>query len=161
MANVKYARKTIVFENGKAIGVQWNWTDGTTDRIMVDDISDPNRDYAACHGLKQRGGDAYASAETLVEAKAMFTQVKDHLESGSVEWTLKGTGLGGGTLFAEALARAAGKTLDEAIDKLAEMDEHERKALEQRPEIKLAKLEIQKERMEAKAATAPGLGITW
>lgn len=66
--------------------VTWTWADGRTDRVDVTTLPEEVQRQATLHGIKQKGGDSYASAKSLIEAQGMFDKVMDALRQG---WTVR------------------------------------------------------------------------
>lgn len=93
-------------------------------RVTLDTrkISAANMQYAAFHGLKQRGSDGAAISRdpetgkpaTPADKQAAIQEIVTHLESGTDEWRMVGVGGGGKSITIEAVARVKGVTYDEA-----------------------------------------------
>ena len=101
----------------------------------------------ALHGLSQKGGDSYASADSIGTAVANLTEVVGNLRRGI--WATKATG---GKL-AEALQRATGQPLEDCIAKLQGMDDKAKADLRKHPQIKLAIAQIDAENAAKVAET--------
>ena len=115
---------------------------------LICDISDLTTDMVnrlALHGIAQKVGDSYASAESVSIAIASAQEVWNNLINNV--WATRAIG---GKL-AEALSRATGKPLDECVGKLGKMSDDEKKALRKHPLIKLAIAKIDKENAEKAA----------
>jgi hypothetical protein len=106
----------------------------------------------ALHGLSQKLGDSYASAGekgwSISDCRDEAQRVLDNLIGGV--WAAKGGGTGV-TILAEALARVAGKAIDEAVDVITGLSDDQRKALEKDARIKAAMLDIKAERAKERA----------
>lgn len=81
------------------------------------------RDRLAMHGLSQKLGDAYASAESVAEAAGNAQEAWENLLRG--DWATRATG----GILAEALSRAAGRTVEECREVLRTMDEKKKREL--------------------------------
>ena len=106
-------------------------------RLTVDlkKVSQPNLEYAAFHGIKQRVVDAAAIAwdgigqrPTPADKYAEMVKIVEHLNSGSDEWNTRGTGGGGavGGVTLKAVAAIQGVEVDvmrARIEELAEKRE--------------------------------------
>lgn len=76
-----FAQKTSEWPN-----VTWTWADGEVNTYDVTTFPEEVVRQATLHGFKQKGGDSYASAKSLIEAKGMFQKVMDALATG---WTVR------------------------------------------------------------------------
>ena len=108
----------------------------------------------AVHGLSQKLGDSYASAESVEEARSAMVAVWDNLLAGN--WNAK---VSRGGKLVEAMVRALGKTYEECMTVFQGMDDDAKKELRKHPQIKLAMAEIEMER-QTKAAQASSEGGT-
>jgi len=131
------------------------WADETVTEIDLDSFADHIDETARKHGYSQKFGDSYSGAKSVAEAKAKLNEVLSAVEAG--DWNRKGGSTGG--VWVEALAAAAGKTIEEALAKWAACDEDERKAIKAHPEVAQAKASIDFQRAKAKAEAmdAPSL----
>lgn len=77
----------------------------------------------AMHGLSQKVGDSYASAESVAEAAENAQEAWENLLRG--DWATRATG----GILAEALSRAAGRTVEECREVLRTMDEKKKREL--------------------------------
>lgn len=127
--------------------ITFAWADETSSEISLSQFSDEIIQRAALHGLSQKLGDSYSGAEgSIPTAKAAFDDTLAALEAG--DWNRKG-GVTGGAIV-EAVARAAGVSIEEALAKWMEMDEEVKKATRAHPTVKAAKAEIDLERAQAR-----------
>lgn len=94
----------------------------------------------AMHGLSQKVGDSYASAESVDEAFAAAQATWDGLLSG--DWATRS----GGGILAEALAKVTGKDLVECIAAIRKLDDKSKRKLAKDARILSAIAEIQKAR---------------
>ena len=92
------------------------------------------------HGLSQKVGDSYASAESVTEAAESARAQWDGLLGG--EWATRS----GGGILAEALSRATGKELAECVDAVRRLDDKQKRKLSGDARILTAIAEIRKER---------------
>ena len=144
------ARKVIV---GNTLTFQW--ADETVTEIDLDSFQDHIDNHARNHGFSQKLGDSYSGAKSVAEAKAKLNDTLAALEAG--DWNRKGGSTGG--IWVEALARAAGKPIDECLAKWEAMDEEQRKAVKAHPEVAQAKAALDFERAKAKAQGAPSIPL--
>ena len=128
------------------------FTEGDPLIASLNDLSDEIVHRLAMHGLSQKLGDSYASGE-VQEARERAVRVWEDLKSGN--WTTRVAGGGTRTsLLIEALIRATGKSQEEVIARVEEMDDDEKKGLRKHPQVKKAMAEIKVERAAAEAAAA-------
>lgn len=104
----------------------------------------------ALHGLSQKLGDSYASANekgwSVDECYDQAANVFNNLKDGN--WAVSG---GSGTnILAEAVARITGLDVDECAAKVRGMTDGERKELAKRADVKAVVLDIKAERAKAK-----------
>lgn len=99
------------------------------------------------HGLKQKLSDSYSGLTTDHEIEAAVNGVWDNLVKNL--WNAGRSSLGG--IWVEAIARAAGVSVEQAAEKWNSMDEDTRKDVKKNPQVKQAKAEIELERAKAKA----------
>ena len=125
----------------------WNWADETSTIVEIDALGDNIQEQAMKHGLKQKLSDSYAGATTVMEAKQALESVLNALLSGT--WNAGRSSSGG--IWVEAIARAAGRSVEEALEVWNAKSEEEQKELKKHPGIKQAKAEIDLERAKAKA----------
>lgn len=144
------AKKVIV---GNTLTFQW--ADETTTEVDLDSFQDHIDLYARNHGFSQKLGDSYSGAKSVAEAKAKLIDTLAALEAG--DWNRKGGSTGG--VWVEALARAAGKSIEEALAKWDSLDDDARKAIKAHPEVAKAKAAIDFERAKAKADAAPTVSL--
>lgn len=146
MPQVKKAKKEI---NGTNLIISF-----ANDKQLVvafAELPDDIKTQLAMHGLSQKVGDSYASAETVEDAVSAATRVAEDLKAGN--WSVRRAGEGSPrtTLLAEALARLAGRSIEEAMEVLNDLSEEDQKKLRQDPGVKKVMAEIKLERA-AKAA---------
>lgn len=103
----------------------------------------------ALHGISQKVGDSYASADSIEAGRQAAELTWKNLTAGV--WASARGGL-----LVDALQRATGKTYEECMDKVAGMDDEEKKALRKHPAIKSALADIAQEKAQAAAAFATG-----
>jgi len=150
---MKIAKKEAILESGKIVGVRFTFEDlaGTVREMRFEDLSDGMRDAALAHGLLQKLGDSYSGAKGNANtALGMFQPVWDSILAG--DWNLKGTGTGGIGManLVTALAEAAGKTEEEARERIGKMEKEEIAALRKVDQIKVIIKRLELEQAEAK-----------
>lgn len=144
MAKVNRISKKVVLENG----IRFEFANGVTRTCLLDDLTPSMVTRFAIHGIAQKGGDSYASAESIAEAIDNLDEVWTNAREGN--WEVR---TGGGGILVEALARATGKPIDEARAVVRGMDDKAKRKLGGHPDILDAIAAIRKER----ATDAPDL----
>lgn len=149
------AKKVVDVDAGT---VAFTFADGGTPIVVeLSKVSDANQNRLALHGLSQKCGDSYAGAESIADAREAVLGVQEMLYSG--EWSTRAPGEPRVAVLAEALARATGRTVEEAKAALAAMDDETRKAISAHPGVKKARAEMALERANAELAAAPALSF--
>jgi len=133
-------------------GVNFAFIDGETVEVVFSELSEDIIHNLAIHGLSQKLGDSYASAESVAEARASLIGVWNNLKAG--EWNAK---VSRGGKIVEALSRVADVKYEDAQAKFTAMSEEDKKELRKHPKIKLALAEIEMER-QTKLAEADSSG---
>lgn len=147
---IKKAKVTIVEDK-----LIWEFANGKQVSVDPDQFNDEVKHYAMLHGLKQKLSDCYAGADGVGQAIMAFESLLDTLKNG--DWNQGRASTGG--IFVEALARAAGVSLEEALAKWNAMDEETQKAVKADKRVKLAKAEIEMEKAKKAAEDAEPLEI--
>lgn len=130
-------------------GVRFDFLNGVTITALVDTFPENIVKRLAVHGLSQKIGDSYASAETMEEAVANARAVLNNLAADL--WATK-TVRGG--KIVEALVRVTGKSYDECLKVWIGMDDNAQSAVKKHPDIKAALAAIEAERAKALANAA-------
>lgn len=108
---------------------------------------------AALHGLSQKLGDSYASAQGDVNwAFAECSTVRDSILNG--DWNRKGQGDGGDLV--EALVQVTGKDPAEVAELVAAMDKETKDKAKKVPQVAAAIAKIKAERLAKKAEGSDG-----
>ena len=141
----KIAKKTVLSN-----GIQIAFTNGTNLTANLDGLDEAIINRLAIHGLSQKLGDSYVSADNITEAVAMAEGVWDGLQAG--DWTVKGGS--GITLLVEALHRLTGKPIEDCVEAKRAMDDDKLKAVMKAANVKAMIATIQAERAKAKADKA-------
>jgi len=137
MAN-KVCTKTPMFEDGS---VFFEFADGTTIEVRVDQFSESVQRAAMVHGFNQKLGDAFAGSQgSVAVALEKFHTVLNTLKSG--EWNSKRASTGG--ILAEALHRETGNGLDECIAVVGKMDKATAKDARKALEVTIRKIELER-----------------
>lgn len=93
--------------------VEWIFDDGSMVRLHRDRLSQPVREYAVLHGIKQKAGDAMALSASDFGGrvpdsarKAALVEMVEYLESGATEWNQRraASGTSDRALLVRALA---------------------------------------------------------
>jgi hypothetical protein len=130
--------------------------------IVIDlaKISEAKRLRAALLGISHTGGDSYAGCEgNIAEARETVLGFQEMLYDDNAEWGVRTPGEPRVAVLAEALARATGRTVEEAKTALAAMDDETRKAIAAHPGVKKARAEMALEKATAELAAAPALSF--
>ena len=145
----KIANKTV---DGTVVRIEF--VNGKSVEIDVDKLPTEIRARAIVHGIMQKLGDSYAGADGPSDGYDRCRAIADAITAGN--WN-QGRTATGGTLLVEALAKVAKRTVEEAA---AVMDDDQRKAVSNHPDIKAAMAVIRAERAkaDAKTKTAADLG---
>lgn len=127
--------------------LNFHWADETVTSFKPEDFSQEIRDRAMMAGFGHKLGDAYSGSKGDVRtAQMMQLEVATALKEG--DWNRSGSSSGG--LVVEALARASGASLDEALAAWNGYDEAKQKVVAKDPAVMLARKEIELERAKAK-----------
>lgn len=132
-------------------GVEFAFVNGETISATVDMLPDEIVKRLAVHGLSQKVGDSYASAETIEEAISSANAVINNLTNNV--WATKS--IRGGKIV-EALVAFSKKPYDECLSVYTKMDDKAKKALRSHPSIKVELAKIEAKRAEAAAAAVEG-----
>jgi hypothetical protein len=154
MARFNKAKKVVNTAEGT---IQFDFANGETRVIKPADLSQDIQNQALFHGVSQKLGDSYASAEDVEEAVAAFDTVYKGLTEG--KWTTRVAGEGGGgvTMLVEALydvTKAEGRTLEQCQDLINNMDDAQVEGLKKLPPIVASLAKIRAERAAVAAAKA-------
>lgn len=155
-------KKTVDLENGT---VSFWFTDSDTVTFNIGDLDDAGLKRAALHGISQKGGDSYAGVKTVKEAQENLVKTLAAVEKG--DWSTRAPGEPRTAVLVESLARAAGKTLEQAqkvidgikdfidsektVEENAEVVKEKLKALNADPAVKKAKAELAMEKASKEA----------
>jgi hypothetical protein len=146
---MKVAKKTVVLDGDNAVGVRFKFGNGTVYKIMLADLDEATRDYAACHGIAQKGGDSFAGAKGDPDkAEEMFLPVFEGLMQNKWNRAREATG---GELLVQALVDITGESAEGVRTMLAGKDEAERKAIRKHPQVDAKIKAIQAARAAEKA----------
>jgi hypothetical protein len=149
------AKKAVDVDNGT---VTFTFADsGSPIVVELSKVSAAKQTRLALHGLSQKCGDSYAGAESIPDAREAVLGVQEMLYDDNMEWSTRAPGEPRVAVLAEALARATGRTIEEAKAALAAMDEDTRKAVSAHPGVKKARAEMALEKANAELAAAPAL----
>lgn len=136
--------------------VTFSFSDGQT--VVADLTTFPEEIVMqlAVHGMSQKGGDSYASANdnglTIADCADGVRDIIGNLASGV--WSAAGGS--GSSINAEAMSRITGESLEACAEVIAAMDEDEVKALLKRADMKAMVARIKAERAEVRADAAAG-----
>jgi hypothetical protein len=141
--------------------VTFEFENEETRTLALDDYSPEIQRQLALHGLSQKGGDSYAGAARAADEEgisvedycvAAVERVDQQLRDGNFN-AGGGGGVRGG-IFAEALAKATGKTLDEALAVINSLPEDKIKEVKKHPAVKNEMLQIRAARAAAAASNS-------
>lgn len=146
-----FAKKTIIFDaHEQAIGVKFVFTHGATHIVNLADFPANVRGHAACHGLSQKLGDGYGSAEnveTSEQAEGVFLELVDVLRGG--DWSSKRDA---GGMIVEAICRVKTVTLEKAAEIWASLPKAEQDEIRADVRIKAEVAKIRAERAAKRAS---------
>ncbi len=134
--------------------VVFAFTNGDSHTVALADFPDDIKTRFALHGISQKLGDSYASADGIDEAIEAFLGTLETTTKGDWSTRAAGGGKGRTTMLAEALAEATGQDLDAAVAVLAEQTDEGKKAIKAHPQVRAILERISAERAAAKAAKA-------
>ena len=121
-------KKSVVFDGGSPVGVQFDFRNGKTLAIARSELDEKTREYSACHGLLQKVGDEWAGTREVDDMFLEGEAIVNRLLSG--EWAVEreaGDSMAGASIVIRALMEATGKDqafikkyLDDKIEKAKE-----------------------------------------
>lgn len=130
-------------------------------KFDLDKVSQAILVRLALHGASQKIGDSYAGAkdsgeDPIAYAESAVRETIKQLEEGNWSVTRTGTGAPRTSMLAQALAAVKGITLEAAIDAVSELNDDDKKTLQQNKKIaaKIAGLKAEQALARAKAAEA-------
>jgi hypothetical protein len=148
LADVEAQAVSITFEDESIISA------------ALSELDDNIVNQLALHGLGQKLGDSYAGGKEIRDAggdvqqwaKDNVTRVWANLVAG--DWTVRGEGGPRITQLAQAVAEVFGVTVEQAADKLGEMEKEQKAAVAKAPKVaaKLAEIKAAKAQEQAAAA---------
>lgn len=141
--------------NHEAGTVEFKFEDGTVQVFVSSKCPQSVRDWLTVHGASQKIGDTYAGAakapNPLEYAKECVAEMIAALYAGETGVAREGGASGRVTIFAEALVRVTGQTVEAVQAFIASMDDAKRKEWEAKKKVQLAMATITAERAAAKA----------
>jgi len=130
--------------------VVFNFADGSKITAEMSKLKPETVTRAALHGLSQTIGDSYSGCKDVEEAKKCAVDRIKRIYDG--EWrATREAGAPRVTMLAGALARVTGKTVEEALEVIGNLDEDARKELRGLPQVKVAMAEIKAENLRKEA----------
>ena len=137
-------------------GVRFNFSNGERVDVDVTQFPEDIQTKLAIHGLSQKLGDSYASANdkgmSIQDCVDGVNEIVRNLANG--EWAASGSR--GVSIMAEAMSVLLDKDLRQCADAIAGMTDTQRGELSKRPDIKAEVAKIKAERARAKLDTTPG-----
>lgn len=103
---------------GIATGVRFDFRNGKTRQILLTDVPEKTRAYAAAHGLSQKIGDEWSNSKELSDddivltCDEMIARLKG--EDGWFAETTGGDSMAGTSVVLQALTEVTGKSLEQA-----------------------------------------------
>jgi len=115
-------------------GVLFQFADAsnTVMNCPLEDLNEAMIRQLAIHGLSQKIGDSYASADTVSEAIVSAKSVWENLKKGDFNARAQGTG----GVVVEALARLKGIAVEDAMEAWNAADEEQQAAIRKNPRVK-------------------------
>lgn len=96
------------------VGVQFDFKNGKTLTLRLDELKDATREYSACHGLLQKVGDEWSGTkevdDMVLEGEAIIERLRND------EWAVEreaGDSMAGASVVIRALIEVTGKTAEE------------------------------------------------
>lgn len=120
----KILKRWLVREDGTPYGVEFLARTGDVMQVTLDEFP-AHRDWFAVHGMSQKFGDAYASADSVEECLLALSGIVGQVRGG--DWAAEGGGAE--SLLALACAEAFDVSPERARAILKEMSQKERDAL--------------------------------
>lgn len=152
MARFNKAKKVVDLEAGN---IRFDFANGESIVVNPAEYDSAIQKQGLLHGISQKIGDSYASAETAEEAYAAAKAVVAGLIEG--KWTTRTVGESSGgsvTMLVEALYRVTksdGRSMEACAELIGEMDDAQVEGLKKLPPIAAALDSIRAERALAKA----------
>lgn len=128
-------------------GVRFTFADDKT--VLAFDLKDLSKDMVrqlAIHGLSQKLGDSYASLDTVGESVKVVESVWANLKAGNFNARV----MGSGGIYAEAIARIKGISLEAAQEAWAGLDEEAQDKLRKNERVKAMAAVIRGEKAAGK-----------
>lgn len=137
-------------------GVKFHFSNGEIVTVDLEQFPLDTITKLAIHGLSQKLGDSYASANdkgmSIQDCVDVVTEMVGRLEHG--DWDTSGSR--GVSIMAEAIAVLLDKDIRQCADLIAGMTDAERGAMSKRPDVKAEVARIKAARARAKLDTTPG-----
>lgn len=146
----KVCKKVALVENGKQVGIRFDFAHGESRKVMFADFSQEVRDAAEAHGFTQTLGDSYSGSDGKPDiALAKFEARLGNLQTG--DWNSRE---GGGGQADEdliiALAEVTGKSEAEARKAVGEGNKEWKEARRKHKAVAAVIARLQAERKQAK-----------
>lgn len=132
--------------------ISFEFASGETEVVDVSKLDGEIQKQLMLHGASQKLGDSY-SGEDADKCHTIFMGVLKNLQDGN--WSARSGGGGSPRIsqLAEALSRAVpDTTVEDAVAKLAAMDEDTKKQVRSHPAVQAALADIKLEKAQAEAA---------
>lgn len=103
-------KKAVLFDEGTATGVQFDFRNGETRTVHLTDLQANIVQYSACHGLLQKIGDEWSGTKELDDIVLTCDEMIKRLVAG--DWAVEraaGDSLAGASIVIKALMEATGK----------------------------------------------------
>ena len=111
-------KKSVVFDGEgdarMAAGVQFDFRNGKTLALALSELSEPIREYSACHGLLQKIGDEYSGTKEVDDMVLEAEGVRKRLIEG--DWAVEreaGDSMAGASIVIKALVEATNKSVEQ------------------------------------------------
>lgn len=152
---VRVADKSVIRsgESQTPVGVRIKYKDGKVSELMLADLSETMRLEAICHGLLQKGGDAYSGEPDPTLARGLTEAVFDAIRGG--DWNRKAPGTNLEDLI-QAVAKVSGHSVEETRVALSKASEEDRKKAAKIPAVAVIMDELRLARRKAGAKGKPG-----
>lgn len=150
---MKYAKK-VIDTDAKTVTIEF--ADGRKISVCANDLTPDIRDAAMMHGLSQKLGDSYSSKKSVTDAYDAVDATAQNLIGGN--WNGARSTAGG--FLAAAIAEHTGGDIDAIRAKLSGMDEKQKRAIRDNPNVTAIIKRMELEAAEKRVEDSPNEGIT-
>lgn len=105
-------KKSVIFEDGRAVGVQFDFRNGEFRQFAMNELDEPTAAYATCHGLLQKIGDEWSGTKDPEDMVLTCDEIMARLRNS--EWAVErqaGDSMAGASIVIKAIMEASGKSV--------------------------------------------------